>query len=299
MGRYIRLAFPLALAFLLLIQVYALAQNSTLSDGLVACWDMNEVSGTRYDSIGGYHLTDNNTVGSTSGYYDIAAAPIMSNSEHLNIVDDPGLTFTSTTVYMLFDRHTTVTSGDKPFDKPGEYLFYVSGSNYQCRFYRADITVSVGPSVASTNWPAGTFVPTICRYDREKTCIDTPYDSGCNTPVSPQDLRDTASDLLIPRSGGASHDAYYDVFAIWDRALTDSETDLLLNTGIGRDCASILSGGSGTSTEIPLPSGRIGSLQYSITAGEVAIASGVLFMIMLSVYFLMSRRAIETRASNK
>lgn len=56
---------------------------ATLRDGLVAYWTLDEVSGTRSDSIGGNHLSDINTVGSDVGVIGNGAVFVAANSEHL------------------------------------------------------------------------------------------------------------------------------------------------------------------------------------------------------------------------
>lgn len=58
-----------------------------LSDAVpfaVAHWALDEASGTRVDSINGYDLTDNNTVGSATGLFGNAADFEEGNSESLN-----------------------------------------------------------------------------------------------------------------------------------------------------------------------------------------------------------------------
>lgn len=60
---------------------------------LVAFWELEETSGTRVDAhntncSGGCDLTDNNTVGSTTGAVGTAADFINANSEYLNRTDE-------------------------------------------------------------------------------------------------------------------------------------------------------------------------------------------------------------------
>ena len=46
---------------------HSITNHETLTTGLVSYWNLDEVSGTRYDAHGDNDLTDNNTVGSTDG----------------------------------------------------------------------------------------------------------------------------------------------------------------------------------------------------------------------------------------
>src|SRR5210317_275158 len=57
----------------------------------VAAWDLDESSGTRFDSVGSNDLTDNNTVGVTSGKFDDAADCTSANNEYLSISDNSDL----------------------------------------------------------------------------------------------------------------------------------------------------------------------------------------------------------------
>jgi hypothetical protein len=64
---------------------------STLLDGLVSYWPLNEQSGTRYDAVGSNDLTDNNTVGAVNrGPMGTVANFVAANSEKLSIAS-PGL----------------------------------------------------------------------------------------------------------------------------------------------------------------------------------------------------------------
>lgn len=62
-----------------------------LIDSLVSYWALDEASGTRVDSHGSNDLTDNNTVGSTTGIISTAADFEASNSEYLSHADNADL----------------------------------------------------------------------------------------------------------------------------------------------------------------------------------------------------------------
>jgi len=63
---------------------------SSLLTGLVSYWLLDETSGTRSDSVGSNHLTDNNTVGYDTGMHNNAAKFVKANSESLSLAA-PGL----------------------------------------------------------------------------------------------------------------------------------------------------------------------------------------------------------------
>jgi len=69
-------------SFLLLIP--AGASRAALIDDVVHVWEFDETSGTRVDTLGGYNLTDNNTVGYTAGMDGNAALFEADNTEYLS-----------------------------------------------------------------------------------------------------------------------------------------------------------------------------------------------------------------------
>ncbi|MBI3335907.1 MAG: laminin G domain-containing protein [Candidatus Portnoybacteria bacterium] len=66
--------------------------SGTLTTSLTAYWTLDEASGTRYDSKGANHLTDNNTVSQNVGIDASAAGQFTAtNSEYLSIPDNAAL----------------------------------------------------------------------------------------------------------------------------------------------------------------------------------------------------------------
>ena len=63
----------------------------TLPTNLIAYWKLDEASGTRNDSKGANHLTDNNTVTQAVGKVGNAAQFTLANSEYLSIADNADL----------------------------------------------------------------------------------------------------------------------------------------------------------------------------------------------------------------
>jgi len=59
-------------------------KNSSLATDLVSYWELEEASGTRFDSHGANNLTDNNTVGSAAGKVGNAADFDRASGEFLN-----------------------------------------------------------------------------------------------------------------------------------------------------------------------------------------------------------------------
>ena len=82
-----------------------LASGSTLLDGLVSYWPLNELSGVRYDSVGDNDLTDNNTVLYVpTGPKGTVANFVAANTEYLSSASTLTLTQAFTTsVWVYYD----------------------------------------------------------------------------------------------------------------------------------------------------------------------------------------------------
>jgi len=97
------------------------ASTINMLDSAKAGWTFNETSGTRVDVIGNNDLTDNNTVGYTTGVADNAADLEADNSESLSITDNADLSMGD----IAFEIFIYV----KPESTPGNYIFSKWNSN--------------------------------------------------------------------------------------------------------------------------------------------------------------------------
>src|SRR5262245_43908996 len=107
-----------------------------LTDNLVSFWELEEASGTRNDSHGTNHLTDNNTVGQGVGTVGNCGDFENGNSENLSITDNASLSGGDTdfTVQAWINLESTV--GAPIVAKFGtdhtvnrEYLLYFNPGN--------------------------------------------------------------------------------------------------------------------------------------------------------------------------
>jgi hypothetical protein len=82
-----------------------LASGSTLLDGMQNWWELNEASGIRYDSVGGAHLSEVNTVGYGDGKIGSAAEFSFSNGDYL--VTSSPLSGMKTLSFWLYNYNLT------------------------------------------------------------------------------------------------------------------------------------------------------------------------------------------------
>lgn len=141
------------------------ASASTLLDGLVSWWSLDEVSGTRVDSHGSNDLTDVNTVGSATGQQSNAADFVSANSERLEagaaVVPSPPFTLAfwmkaddAGVTQFIFQQ---VDSGGDAASRPDVFLqsnqikCRVAGVTFGTRSYTVGVWHSVILTVDASN----------------------------------------------------------------------------------------------------------------------------------------------------
>lgn len=93
---------------------------SPLWDGLVALWELDEATGTRYDRVGNNHLTANGSPGNAAGPYgDARGASLNGTTQYFSIAHNAALAvgnvartwaarvyFTSSTDHTIMDKYS-------------------------------------------------------------------------------------------------------------------------------------------------------------------------------------------------
>jgi hypothetical protein len=192
-----------------------------LSTGLIESWDLNETSGTRAGLLGSVPLTDNNTVGSTTGLEGNAARFVASSSEYLSASSSALLnTFKAASFWVRFTTisgtgvengmigkdATGLTEGDwSVVISSGKIVFAVQGTS--------PITCT------STTTPViNTWYHVVCSYDGTSGYL---YIDGELESTSTGTL-DASSNSNTFTLGARQTDNYYldgdlDMVQIWSR----------------------------------------------------------------------------------
>jgi len=218
--------------------------GSTLLEGLVSWWGLEEASGTRIDSVTatGNDLTDNNTVGQGVGIIGKAADFVAANSEFLDRAAGHGLQGGARDFTFQYWVNvaswaggltmaavaTTQTATDT------DWIMQPNGSG------RQDFSVGVGASFktlssSAGNLSTGTWHNVIGWYD---DAIDTLHLSVNNGTV------DTLTPIGTPNTTGGKFrmgvwvitnlmNGLLDECAFWSRVLTAAERTKLFNAGAG------------------------------------------------------------------
>lgn len=221
-----------------------------LLDGLISHWKLEESSGTRNDSHGTNHLTDNNTVTGASGKLGNAAQFTRANGEWLSITDNPSLSIGAAQSFTwacwiypdTLDLCSVIQKNDDFIGAvTAEYELYISG--------RPRFTVGDGVSnSADTDGPSintGEWSLCIAWYSHADAKIYLQVNNGALYEAAVGfSLYDSTRPLAIGNfSGGGTSFAFngrMDSVSFWKRALTTAERAALWNNGSGLPYESFL-----------------------------------------------------------
>ncbi len=213
---------------------------------LISWWALDEQSGARNDSHGTNHLTDNNTVGYTTGIKSNAAQFVSANSEYLSRADNAALSTgdinfefgawvylsTKTATQRFISKWVGSAASleyllvyDQPTDR---FIFYVySGS-------------TAGTATASTfgSPSISTWYYISAYHDATNNYVGISVDDGTvNSSSYSLGVQDTGSAFILGAlsdgSGGFVNGAIDEVY-MYKRVLTADERTWLYNSGAGR-----------------------------------------------------------------
>jgi hypothetical protein len=219
---------------------------SSLSSGVVAFWKLGEASGTRSDSVGSNHLTDNNTVTQAAGKVGNAASFASASSEYLSVADNADLStgdvdFTFAGWFYL----TTKTVAMDLFAKWGasgqfEYILTYDQTTDRFIFFVSNNGTATVPVTASTFGSPSTapwyFI--VVYHDAAGNLIGISVNNGAfNTAAHTTGVFNSTAPFQI--GGRASSPMYLngrgDAVGFWKRLLTAPEITELYNGGSGKE----------------------------------------------------------------
>lgn len=222
------------------LQLFASPAWGALASGLVSCWTMDEASGTRNDSVGSSHLTDNNTVASTTGKVSTAADFDNSATEFLSMSGNPGggqASGGAFSVSLWFASGTGAGDHVALGRYDGTKLFQIYHSN-------GTMSVAYGVSpfdvITGSSLSVGTAYHLVFTFSATGTGTFYINGSSVGSDGSLTGAFNSSTDLNIGRRGGdgAAHwFGWIDEVHWWNRAIDSSEVTDLYNSGNGRSCA--------------------------------------------------------------
>ena len=218
---------------------------------LMAFWELEEASGTRNDSHGANHLTDNNTVTSAAGKVGTCADFEKDNTEYLSIADNAALsagdidlticawvsleTIIANPLYIVSKR---TDGGDD------EYRLWAQGllTEYFFRFsvWNGGSTTTIDNLTFAV---VGAWYFVVAWHDATANTLNSQVNNStidsvaCTTGIyaGPGEFRIGAQAAASP----FSFDGLIDQVGIWKRVLTADERTYLYNGGAGRAYAEL------------------------------------------------------------
>ncbi len=269
---------------LLLTASPAAAQSDTpgdLTDSLVACWDMDEASGVRYDSWGDHHLTDNNTVGAVAGLVGGAAAFDAYNREFLSLAHSSDLFVGDRfAVYAIVDIDLSELSTADIIQIVGVYgeqrLVVAKSEMWGYGVYDGRWNYSIAP------YTAGWHILTGLYNGNDVILVVDGQPADAERSAIPAETDNPLYVGYAPDAGYISGSV--DTTAVWQRTLTADERLWLYNDGAGRSCEEIIATAPQpvSAAVIPLDENTNYIIEYTFSFGEIATVIA-LSLVLLAI----------------
>jgi hypothetical protein len=218
--------------------------GNTLPGSLVSYWTLNESSGTRLDSVGSNHLTDNNTVTAAVGIVGNAGQFTAANTESLSIADNAllsgGDTDFTVSAWFYVDSlaaNRTVVSKYNTTGNQREYLLRVLTTGSVNLFLSGDGSASTSIATATGAVVTGQWYFCVFWHDSVANTGNVQLNNGTVVSVAhTTGVFDGTADFRIGVFGttGEPFDGRIDEVGFWRRVLTAAERGALFNSGAGK-----------------------------------------------------------------
>jgi hypothetical protein len=214
--------------------------HATLADNLLSYWNLDEVSGVRYDSVvaSANDLTDINTVGSATGINNLAASFVEASSEYFtrDAFTGPPDDFT---ISLWHKVDTTLAINPRIFvSEPSANLerFSIRWIN-GARVYRCTVSSGIVATIDSASVAAGTnWHQVVLAYDSSTRKMTVYVDNGTgilSTALAAARLNTVARLYVGSDNIFGYHTGLMDEAGIWSRVLTAQERTDLWASGAG------------------------------------------------------------------
>jgi hypothetical protein len=239
-----------------------LPRRRPLLEGLLAMWELEEASGTRFDAHGGQHLTAVNNLGNAAGVVGQAAAFAAASEQYLERATadatafNPGTRDFTLAAWVRFsdvDQLRTIiakgASGNTADDSPGYWLYRTAGNQIHCAIGGGGTSTRVissnATAIAADTWYFITV--TVTRADFARVYVNAAV-TGVTSITGHEGSMEPAVAFRLARrattstGGGVQFmDGRMDQAGIWMRRLSDAEVTWLYNGGVGRSYAELRS----------------------------------------------------------
>ena len=240
-------------------------------DNLISYWELEESSGTRADSHGSNHLTDNNTVAQATGKVGEAADLETSNSEYLSIVPGADLQVGDvdfTCCGWINIEAVGTTSGRfivgqwanaGPSDDTDSWYVNFRDHPSDGDDFSSSISTDGGTLVGFDDGGghgAGTWFFLVLWFDSTANTWNLQVDNGtitsAATGANAPSTTNTPFTLGAHAGPGSYFDGLLDQWGFWKKVLSSAEKTFLYNSGNGRSYADL-----GVPSGVKSPSGGV------------------------------------------
>lgn len=215
-----------------------ISAGSSLLTGLTHYWTLDEQSGTRNDSVGTAHLTDNNTVGYAAGKNGNAANVIRANNEYLSVATPATLqpnAQRSVSLWFKVNNVGLVGPGQgggilscAATSTSGSPRWLINHSNTSgLRFFVNGGYNAIG-TVVQGQWHhlAWTFTGSQHNFY---------LDGGSATIINAnENVGDSGANFFVGSGFDQPAEEDLDELAAWNKILTSDERTTLYNAGVGK-----------------------------------------------------------------
>lgn len=234
-------------------------------DNLVSYWALDEASGNATDAHGSNTLTDNASVGSTTGKvsgcrdFENGSSQYFSHSDNsdLSLGADQDFTWAGwVQLESTGGNRSFIAKSSDDFLKNVEYLIrYGSGNN------RFDITVGNGTTSAAAQSDTfgapstATWYFVAAWHDSAANQLGISVNAGAADTTSwSSGTQDTSGSFSLGAWSQANnfHDGLLDEVGFWKRVLTSGDRTWLYNGGAGRSYADIVAESGGATKALPM-----------------------------------------------
>lgn len=205
------------------------APPSTLLNGLISYWKLDEASGVAIDSAGGNTLTDNNTVTSAAGKVAGARQYTRANSESHSIASNAGLSSGNIDYSIAFWAFCDTIPTMGFVAKGNEYrVIYDPGAGVFKFLWNADTGLAQSAFID----PTGLWTFVVAWHNATLNTVNLQLNNGAIVTVAHTGGLNDAGAFVLGSSSGFLN-GRLDEFGIWKRVLTVAERTVLYNAGNG------------------------------------------------------------------
>lgn len=219
---------------------------SSLLTSLVAFWKLEEASGTRNDSVGSNHLTDNNTVTQQTGKVGNCAQFTATNNEYLSLADNTDLstgdidyTFAGWVYFDALGTYRMLITKDNFGTSQREYVLWYNSDSSRLSWNVFDGASTQIGVVLANNLGApstATWYFIVAWHDAASNLVGIQVNNGtADTAATSGAAGDSTAAFQIGKREADTlpHDGRIDAVGFWKRILTADEKTTLYNSGNG------------------------------------------------------------------